>query len=125
LNANSFSPPVEAIKPWTSKTGPLISFLCDDGALYQSQFHHLSTVSPTPERLEIHAPPHGYTVITGPVVRELCAALESQRATMIRTDGIALTSVIRLSEKEHAVHQIEVAGQSAHPDPDLDLGEVD
>ena len=80
----------------------------------------VSTVSPTPARLDIHAPPQGHTVINGPEVRDLCATLEAQWATWIRTDGVALASVNRLTEKDYAVQQIEAAGQSANPDPDLD-----
>jgi hypothetical protein len=77
----------EPVKPWLSKTDSIISFLCDDGALYCSQHHSLSAVSPEPHRLEIKAPPNGTIIVTGPAARELCACLCGGRATMIRNDG--------------------------------------
>jgi hypothetical protein len=88
--------------------------------LYQSQFGQISTVSPTQGRLEIHAPPHGVIAIAGPQARELCLALESQRATMIRTDKLGLTSVVRLSEQQYALQKIEAATPASNAEPDLD-----
>ena len=98
----------------------MVSFLCDDGSLYLSQFGSIAAVSPDPQRVEVFAPPHGVIVIFGPEVRDLCAALELQRATLIRKDGVALTSVTRLTDKEYAARQIGAERPTVNPEPDLD-----
>ena len=98
----------------------MVSFLCDDGSLYLSQFGSIAAVSPDPQRLEVFAPPYGVIVIIGPEVRELCFALEIHRATMIRADGVALTSVTRLTDKQYAARQLEAEGTAVSPEPDLD-----
>ena len=51
------------VKPWISQTGPLISFLCDDGGFYLSQFSSIAAVSPNPGVLEVLAPPHGLEMV--------------------------------------------------------------
>jgi hypothetical protein len=98
----------------------MVAFLCDDGALYLSPFRSIAAVSPDPQRVEVFAPPHGLFVITGPQVRDLCAALQLQRATLIRKDGVALTSVTRLTDKGYAARQIGADLPTVHPQPDLD-----
>ena len=123
MSDESPTPPKAKVKPWLSRTGPLVSFHCDDGVLYLSQFHRLSAVSPDPQRVEIFAPPHGVMVITGPEARHLCYVLEAQHATEIRADGVVLTSVRRLTDKEYAARQLEEEATVVNPPPDLD--EVD
>ena len=120
MNLSSPYPPKDTVKPWVSQVGPMVSFLCDDGSLYLSQFGSIAAVSPDPQRVEVFAPPHGVIAIFGPEVRALCAALELQRATLIRKDGVALTSVTRLTDKEYAARQIGAELPTVHPEPDLD-----
>jgi hypothetical protein len=92
------------VKPWLGKDDPLISFLCDDNALYCSQRHSLSAVSLEPERLTVNVPPHKGTIaITGRSVRELCEVLCAGRATMIRRDGTDIASVTFLPDEEENV----------------------
>jgi hypothetical protein len=123
MSDESPTPPKDKVKPWLSRTVPLVSFHCDDGVLYLAQFHRLSAVSPEPQRVEIFAPPHGVMVITGPEARHLCYALEAQHATEIRADGVVLSSVTRLTDKEYAARQLEAELPAVDPEPGI--GELD
>jgi hypothetical protein len=123
MSDESPTPPKDKVKPWLSRTVPLVSFHCDDGVLYLAQFHRLSAVSPEPQRVEIFAPPHGVMVITGPEARHLCYALEAQHATEIRADGVVLSSVTRLTDKEYAARQLEAELPTVDPEPGI--GELD
>jgi len=93
------SAPPEPVKAWVARDDRIIQFLADDGSLYCSQHHALSAVSPSPDRLEVKAPPHGTLIITGPAARELCNCLCAGQATLIRTDGVDLTSVEYVPEE--------------------------
>jgi hypothetical protein len=123
MSDESPTPPKDKVKPWLSRTVPLVSFHCDDGVLYLAQFHRLSAVSPEPQRVEIFAPPHGVMVITGPEARHLCYALEAQHATEIRADGVVLSSVTRVADKEDAARQLEAELPAVDPEPGI--GELD
>jgi hypothetical protein len=102
LSADHPTPPAApGIKPWleTPVREPLVRFHCDDGKVYCAQHHRLSAVyDEADQRLEVQVPPHGCMVVRGLGTGALCEALCGGRATAIRCDGKAITSVTLLAE---------------------------
>jgi hypothetical protein len=96
------------LKPWRSQGEPIVRFRTDDGKVYGSPSHSLATIFDEMSRVLAVECYHGIILITGPGTEELENALCAGQATMIRTDGKQITSVMLLVEEEGDVEAIDL-----------------
>jgi hypothetical protein len=92
LAAQDHKPP-SGIKPWVSKSEPIVCFRTDDGKVYLEQFHDIDGVYDEETQTLSVKVSDGTIAITGPGAWELTEQLCPGKVTMVRTDGHQITSV--------------------------------
>lgn len=81
-------------KPFLWKTEPITRFRTDDGKVYLEQFHALRGVYDEESKALSVKIAGGTITATGPGAWEACESLCAGKATMIRSDGVEITSVV-------------------------------
>lgn len=85
--------PPPGTKPYLWKSAPIVRFRSDDGKVYLEQFHGIHGVYDEEEQSLNVKIPDGTITLTGPGAWEVCESLCPGKITMVRSDGVQITSV--------------------------------